>query len=396
MGEKRCRTIRAICLMLLVMTLSAAAAVTASAAQPKLNKTKVFVSAGSKKKLKVKNRDGRKVKWHSLDRSIVRVSKKGVVRGVAGGSAFVTAAVGTDPQTVLTCLVKVRSMSFREKKVTMRVGNKQALALDTTNISGKIKWKSSNKSVATVSKRGVVKAKKKGTVKITASYKDCKAVCKVKVRKAKTMNTETEAAAAGTSSSAAEKSRWDKLLEKYLTDEKTNELLFVKYTGGSKAEVELYEKKAGAWEMTLSCSGEVGRDGIDKKREGDMKTPTGVFALTSGYGIADDPGAKLPYVKVNRYLYWCGDRPWYNQLIDIREHPHNCHGEHLIEYTQCYEYGMFLDFNKKNVFGKGAAIFLHVKGNKGYTAGCIAVSRGNMKKLLRQIGPGGKICIYPK
>ena len=51
-------------------------------------------------------------------------------------------------------------------------------------------WKSSNTKVATVTSKGVVKAKKAGTVTITATAKDGsgkKATCKVTVKK-KTVN----------------------------------------------------------------------------------------------------------------------------------------------------------------------------------------------------------------
>ena len=104
----------------------------------------------------------------------------------------------------------------------------------------------------------------------------------------------------------------------------------------------------------------------------------------------------MPYVRVNQYLYWCGDSYMYNRLVDIRKHPHKCAGEHLIDYTQCYAYGMFLDYNSTNTPGKGSAIFLHCKGSSGYTAGCVAVSRQNMIEILRQVTDGARICIYHK
>lgn len=69
---------------------------------------------------------------------------------------------------------------FQKKKVTLAVG-----AETTLKITGKgtIKWKSSNKKIATVSKKGVVTAKKTGTVTITATCNGKKATCKVKVKK---------------------------------------------------------------------------------------------------------------------------------------------------------------------------------------------------------------------
>ena len=104
----------------------------------------------------------------------------------------------------------------------------------------------------------------------------------------------------------------------------------------------------------------------------------------------------MPYVKVNPYLYWCADESYYNQLIDIREHPHSCNGEHLIDYDYVYDYGMFLDFNSENTYLGGSAIFLHCKGSYSYTGGCIAVDYDNMIRIIQTAHPGTKICIYPK
>lgn len=190
--------------------------------------------------------------------------------------------------------------------------------------------------------------------------------------------------------------KWDQLLDNYKKDEKTNQLIFVQYTGGSRAKVLLYQKTGQKWNQILNCQGYVGENGIDKEKEGDRKTPTGTFELPLAFGIAPNPGAKVPYVQINEDLYWCGDQAYYNQLINIKEHPHSCEGEHLIDYGTQYEYGMFLDYNKACVYGKGSAIFLHCKGPEPYTAGCIAVNQLNMRKILQTVEKGAKICIYPE
>lgn len=62
----------------------------------------------------------------------------------------------------------------------MAKGQKQQLKV--TGVSGKVKWKSSKKSVAVVSGKGKVTAKKAGTAKITATVKGRKLSCKVTVR----------------------------------------------------------------------------------------------------------------------------------------------------------------------------------------------------------------------
>ena len=127
--------------------------------------------------------------------------------------------------------------------------------------------------------------------------------------------------------------KWNQLLETYENDSSVNQLIFVQYQGGSNAQVILYEKQNGSWKEDFSCQGYVGGNGIDKVKEGDRKTPTGVFGFTKAFGIKDNPGAKLPYTKLNPYLYWCGDEQWYNTLVDVREIHHECSGEHLISYV---------------------------------------------------------------
>lgn len=65
------------------------------------------------------------------------------------------------------------------KKVTLRKGRKKTLKLK--NAPGKVVWKSSKKSVASVSKKGVVTAKKAGKAVITATCKNKKYKCTVTV-----------------------------------------------------------------------------------------------------------------------------------------------------------------------------------------------------------------------
>lgn len=183
------------------------------------------------------------------------------------------------------------------------------------------------------------------------------------------------------------------LLTKYASDNATRQLIFVKHTGGSSAHLTMYEKTTEGWTEILSCPAFIGENGMGKAREGDSKTPEGIFGLPIAFGIKDDPGAKIPYAKVNENLYWCGDEQYYNQLIDITEKPHNCQGEHLIDYAPQYNYGMFIDYNKEGIYGEGSAIFLHCTGSKNHTAGCVAVSEPDMITILQHAEEGSKICI---
>lgn len=190
--------------------------------------------------------------------------------------------------------------------------------------------------------------------------------------------------------------KWKQLLKKYEKSKKVNQLVFVKYKRGSKADVILYKKVDGKFRKVFTCAGYVGKYGINKKREGDKRTPTGTYGFTKAFGIKSNPGSKIKYTKLNDYLYWSADRRYYNQMIDIRKVKTSCAGEHLIRYRPHYNYALAIDYNSKCIYKKGAAIFLHCTGRNPYTAGCVAVSEKCMKKIIQTVDKNAKICIYPK
>lgn len=73
------------------------------------------------------------------------------------------------------------SAKINKKKATLSVG--KTCKLKVTGCSGSISWKSSNKKVATVNKKGLVQANKAGTAKITAKARSKKWSCKITVKK---------------------------------------------------------------------------------------------------------------------------------------------------------------------------------------------------------------------
>ncbi len=201
---------------------------------------------------------------------------------------------------------------------------------------------------------------------------------------------------------AAEKSRWSALKDKYREKKNTDRLIFVKYTGGTSCHVYMLKKqlrKDGVthkWKRILACRGYVGLNGIGKTREGDMTTPQGTFKIGEAFGILEDPGTKIPYTQLNPYLYWSGEEGTYNTMVDSRELGHiPANSEHLIDYTMSYRYALDMGYNRKCVFKKGSALFLHCFGNNTYTAGCVAISEENMRTILQNVTKRTRICIYP-
>lgn len=189
--------------------------------------------------------------------------------------------------------------------------------------------------------------------------------------------------------------KWSSLLRAYRDDAKVNQLLFVKGTGGTNARIELYQKTNSSWTRTLSCQGWVGEDGIGQASESWSATPEGDFGITGAFGVKPSPGTKLSYLQVTNAHYWCSDTSYYNRLINIYEKPHECWGEHLIDYPTAYEYGLFFDYNTNPVVcGAGSAFFIHCKINASYTAGCVMMDRANMIKVIQSLSPGARVCIH--
>ena len=81
-------------------------------------------------------------------------------------------------------LETVGRIRLNRTKKTLRAGKKFRLraTASVSRFQSGIKWRSSNTKIATVSKKGVVRVKKKGKVRIYATYGKVKKSCLVKVR----------------------------------------------------------------------------------------------------------------------------------------------------------------------------------------------------------------------
>ena len=103
----------------------------------------------------------------------------------------------------------------------------------------------------------------------------------------------------------------------------------------------MYEKSQtegkSVWTNTLTCDGLMGLNGLGKTKEGDNMTPIGDFGFSTAFAIKENPGTKINYVDITEDIYCCSDEVAYNQLIDIRDVPHDCtDGEHMIDYAPDY------------------------------------------------------------
>lgn len=132
---------------------------------------------------------------------VTNVNKNGTFKLTAGkkkGSAVVTVTLASKKTasfkvTVQKAAVKTTKITTTTKSLTLAKGatyKKLASSITVTPVTSKEKvtYSSSNKKVATVSSKGVIKAKKAGTAKITVKSGKKKVVVTVKVTGVKTTN----------------------------------------------------------------------------------------------------------------------------------------------------------------------------------------------------------------
>lgn len=172
------------------------------------------------------------------------------------------------------------------------------------------------------------------------------------------------------------------------------QLFVVAGVGQTTAWISMHTRdKYDRWVELMTTPGFIGRNGLGKEREGDGKTPVGVFHFTKAFGINPDPGSKLPYTQVDENYYWSGDGRKgmkYNQMVDIRQMPNldTESSEHLTDYNPHYLYCLDMGYNIDCVPGRGSALFLHCFGpEKPFTGGCVAIPVAKMMFVLQNVEP---------
>ena len=132
----------------------------------------------------------RVVAWYSDNTSIAKVNPYGnITAGKRPGKTYVTVVMSTGEAakikvTVQKGKIKTKSISGLKKKVSVNKGKTLKLTpvLSPQTSQEKISYSSSNKKVATVSSKGVITARKKGSTTITIKSGKISVKCKVTVK----------------------------------------------------------------------------------------------------------------------------------------------------------------------------------------------------------------------
>jgi L,D-peptidoglycan transpeptidase YkuD (ErfK/YbiS/YcfS/YnhG family) len=144
----------------------------------------------------------------------------------------------------------------------------------------------------------------------------------------------------------------------------------------------------------------IGRNGrTHNKREGDGKTPVGRFWLRQGFYRADrmfNPGAQLGFRVMRRNDGWCEvpGSGFYNRHVQL---PFRDGHETMWRDDEAYDVVFASSHNERpRVQGRGSAIFFHMtRDGSRVTAGCVAVSKENMRKVLALCGKKVVLVVWP-
>ena len=148
--------------------------------------------------------------------------------------------------------------------------------------------------------------------------------------------------------------------------------------------------------LKFRCS--LGRSGVGKKeKEGDKITPKGTYKIVKIY-YRNDRVKKIlsnfKLFKIKKNMGWCDDPKSrkYNQPIKL---PTKYNHENLYRKDNTYDLILVLNYNMKpTIKNKGSAIFIHVaKKNYKKTAGCIAIRKFDLIRLIKEIKQNTRVII---
>lgn len=165
---------------------------------------------------------------------------------------------------------------------------------------------------------------------------------------------------------------------------------------------------AGAWRQRgAACPVFVGRHGSawgrglhrppadgPRKREGDGRSPAGVFAIRTAFGAAATCETGLAYRPLTVHD-WCvdvADSPLYDRIVDAREvgaaavagSTEPMRRDLHLDGDRSYALGFVIDHNPDHEPGAGSCIFAHLPSDPpAPTSGCTAVAEDDLRELVR-------------
>jgi len=161
--------------------------------------------------------------------------------------------------------------------------------------------------------------------------------------------------------------------------------------------IQTFEKNNGKWvEKFAKTSGTIGFKGFaeyKQKREGDKKTPTGIFYLGPVYTYPNvKVETKMDHWVATKNDYWIDDvkSVQYNRWVTSEKDPKtdNVSCEPMLRKQDGkYKYGIAVQFNMDQVKGNGSVITVHVLEGPTGTVGCIAIPIESLIEIIGWLDP---------
>ena len=142
----------------------------------------------------------------------------------------------------------------------------------------------------------------------------------------------------------------------------------------------------------------IGKNGFTRrKKEGDYKTPKGVFKIGKLFFRKDrikNLKTNLKVTEIKKDMGWCDDIHYpkkYNRLIKTNN---KIKHEKLKRRDNKYDLFIPISYNtKKPTVGLGSCIFIHLTEDYKPTAGCVALKKKDFLVMLKLIKKNSKIII---
>jgi len=153
------------------------------------------------------------------------------------------------------------------------------------------------------------------------------------------------------------------------------------------------EKKGKNWSVKQSpIEAGIGKKGFafpDEKKEGDGKSPTGIFKLGKLFSYEKQLHTLLENQQTTKEDKWIDDA----NSADYNKHVSGATDaksyENLLLDTDVYKYCTVIEYNTNPVVkGKGSAIFFHLALKPvSFTSGCVAINEEYMKVMVNWLDP---------
>ena len=163
----------------------------------------------------------------------------------------------------------------------------------------------------------------------------------------------------------------------------------------TRGTVTLWKRSDACWApVSGSWTAWLGRRGLSAaKREGDRRTPAGVFGIgRTMYGLAPNPGVRYAYRRIVCGDWWVEDSrsPFYNRFHHVKcggKPPFRVTSEDLSRSPTAYRHLAVISYNADPVVsGRGSGIFLHASTGRP-TLGCVSFPLPELLRTLRWLRP---------